>query len=162
MKFVGPLLVVEEIAPARRFYERVLGQRVKFDFGENVAFEGDFAIHRKEHYQSLLGDAQQFPIAHKTHNFELYFETEALAEVDQRLKDIGVEYVHEIREQPWGQRVLRVYDPDGHIVEVGETMEAVAVRFYQQGMSVEQVSQRISMPAAFVEQAVRQASPGGE
>jgi catechol 2,3-dioxygenase-like lactoylglutathione lyase family enzyme len=157
MKYLGPLIVVEEIAPARKFYEELLGQRVQMDFGVNVSFEGNLAIHQKAHYQSLLGDADQFPIAKKTHNFELYFEAEDLAEVDRRLKEAGIRYVHEIREQPWGQRVLRAYDPDDHIVEIGETMEAVCIRYYQQGMTVEQVNQRTGMPVEFVQRALEEA-----
>jgi catechol 2,3-dioxygenase-like lactoylglutathione lyase family enzyme len=153
MKYLGPLIVVEEIAPARKFYEELLGQRVQMDFGVNVSFEGNLAIHQRAHYQSLLGD--QFPIARKTHNFELYFETEDLVETDRRLKEAGIRYVHETCEQPWGQRVMRVYDPDDHIVEIGETMEAVCIRFHQQGMTAEQVSQRTGMPVEFVQHALQ-------
>jgi len=155
MKYFGPLIVVEEIAPARTFYEELLGQRVQLDLGVNVSFEGNLAIHQKAHFQSLLGDAEHFPIAQRAHNFELYFEAENLQAVNLRLKAAGIRYVHEIREQPWGQQVLRAYDPDGHIVEVGEMMEAVVNRFYQQGMTVEQVSQRTGMPVAFVTQAIQ-------
>ncbi|MFZ6028333.1 MAG: VOC family protein [Chloroflexota bacterium] len=158
MKYFGPLIVVEEIAPARKFYEEVLGQRVQLDLGENVSFEGSFAIHRKAHYQSLLGDAQQFPIARKAHNFELYFETEDLAAIDRRLKEAGTRYLHEIREQPWAQRVLRVYDPDDHIVEIGETMEAVVIRLCREGMTAEQASQRTGMPLEFVQHAIEAAN----
>jgi hypothetical protein len=35
-----------------------------------------------------------------------------------------VEYVHPLREQPWRQRVVRFYDPDHHIIEVGESFLA--------------------------------------
>ncbi len=153
MKYLGPLIVVEEIAAARKFYEELLGQRVQLDFGVNVSFEGNLAIHQKAHFQSLIGD--QLPITRKPHNFELYFETEDLAQADQRLKEAGVRYIHETCEQPWGQRVMRVYDPDDHIVEIGETMEAVCVRYHQQGLTAEQISQRTGMPAAFVQQAVQ-------
>lgn len=31
-----------------------------------------------------------------------------------------VELIHPIERQAWGQKVFRFYDPDGHIVEVGE------------------------------------------
>ena len=54
LKIVSPLVVVEDIGRSRHFYEQLLGQKVKFDFGPNVTFEGDFAIHLKSHFQSLL------------------------------------------------------------------------------------------------------------
>jgi hypothetical protein len=58
--------------------------------------------------------------------------------------------IHGPREQPWGQRVVRLYDPDGHIVEVGETMEAVAKRFLGKGLSAEETAGRTSIPVEFV------------
>lgn len=155
LKFICPLIVVEEIAPSRKFYEGLLGQKVKFDFGQNVTFEGDFAIHLKSHFQQLLGAETQYPVLKKPHNGELYFETDEIELIDQQLHSAGVEFIHEVREQPWGQRVLRVYDPDGHIVEIGETMEAVVLRFHQQGMTLEQISEKSSMPIEFVESVIQ-------
>jgi catechol 2,3-dioxygenase-like lactoylglutathione lyase family enzyme len=152
--YKAPLIVVEDIKRSRHFYEYVLGQKVKFDFIENVQFEGDFSIHLKTHFSTLLGGEMLYPIINKANNGELYFESEQIEEAVYRLEQAGVEFVHPMREQPWGQRVARVYDPDGHIIEVGETLEAVAVRFYQAGMGVEQICARLGMPVEFVTQAV--------
>ena len=46
----------------------------------------------------------------------------------------SLQWVHEIREYPWGQRDIRVYDPDKHIVEIAEDMTTVIRRFFTQGM----------------------------
>ncbi len=62
LKFVSPLIVVEEMARARSYYEHLLGQKVKFDFGPNVTFHGDFALHLKSHFQSLLGEGHSIPL----------------------------------------------------------------------------------------------------
>ena len=40
----------------------------------------------------------------------------------------------------WGQRVIRFYDLDGHIVEVGEDMKMVLKRFLASGMTMEEIS----------------------
>lgn len=149
LKFDAPLIVVEDMARARHFYEEVLGQKVKFDFGPNVPFEG-FSIHLRTHFQSLLGDEAQFPVTKKAHWGELYFETDDLEPIYQRLNDAGVEFIHPIREQPWGQRVMRLYDPDGHIVEIGETLDAVVWRFHEQGLSLDVISQKSGMPLEFI------------
>ena len=37
-----------------------------------------------------------------------------------------IEYVHPVKEHGWGQRVVRFYDPDKHIIEVGENMKVVS------------------------------------
>lgn len=45
MKYVCPLITVSDMKVARDFYENILDQKVKYDFGESVTFHGDFAIH---------------------------------------------------------------------------------------------------------------------
>jgi catechol 2,3-dioxygenase-like lactoylglutathione lyase family enzyme len=155
LKFDGPLIVVNDMARARHFYEQLLGQKVKFDFGPNVPFEG-FSIHLKSHFQSLLGDVAQFPVAQKSHWGELYFETDDLEPIYHRLKEAGTEFIHAICEQPWGQRVMRFYDPDGHIVEIGETMQAVVWRFYEQGLSIDIIHERSAMPREFIESVIQE------
>ncbi len=151
LRFIGPLIVVEDMPRSRQFYEEVLGQKVNMDFGENVGFEGDFAIHLKTHFQGLLGEPDSFPVAARANNGELYFEADDIEAVHERLKRREVEFVHEPREQPWGQRVMRVYDPDGHIVEIGEPLEAVVLRFHKQGLSTQDISARTSLPPEVVE-----------
>jgi len=154
LKFIAPLIVVEDIARSRAFYEQVLGQKVKFDFGEDVQFEGDFSIHLKPHFQNLLGGAEKYPVTHKANWGEFYFETDEIEAVAQRLTAAGVEFIHPVIEQPWGERVFRVYDPDGHILEVGESLEAAARRFHRDGQTIEWIMEKIGMPREFVEQAI--------
>lgn len=160
LKFISPLIVVDDIGRSRLFYEQLLGQKVKIDFGQNVVFEGEFAIHLKPHFQSLLGEAEKFPVARKAHWGELYFEMDDLEQVYQRLNEAGVEFIHPVREQPWGQRVMRLYDPDSHVIEIGETMEAVVWRFYKQGLPIDVISQKSAMPREFVEKVIKERTLG--
>ncbi len=150
MKFVSPLIAVEDVAVARRFYEECLGQVVRYDFGEDVEFEGSFSIHQRAHFQRLLGDAEAYPVARRANWGELYFQTEDLDAVLARVREAGVEFIHEVREMPWGQRCMRFYDPDGHVIEIGEAMEAVVVRLYGEGKTVEEIVGAIGMPEEFV------------
>lgn len=152
MKFICPLIVVNNMEISRNFYEKVLNQKVQYDFGENVSFEGGFAIHLKSHFSDLI-NINKNDIIQKSNNSELYFEEEDLDSFLQRLKNIdSIEYVHGLKEQPWGQRVVRFYDPDMHIVEVGEPMESVVKRLLSEGSSVEETSKRTLMPEEFVRQ----------
>ncbi len=156
LKFVSPLIVVEDMARSRQFYEQLLCQKVKFDFGVDVAFEGDFTIHLKSHFQSLLGDAAKYPITAKAHNGELYFEVDDIESLYQRLQAVGVEFIEGIQEQPWGQRAMRLYDPDGHIIEIGEPMDITVRRFHQQGWSIEHIAEKTGMPHEFIEGAIEE------
>ncbi len=71
MKFKCPLIVVSDINKSRYFYEDLLKQKVKFDFGENITFEGDFAIHEVEHF-SKLAILKEGKILFNSNNCELY------------------------------------------------------------------------------------------
>ncbi|MEA4923757.1 MAG: glyoxalase/bleomycin resistance/dioxygenase family protein [Syntrophomonadaceae bacterium] len=152
MKFICPLIVVNDIEISKAFYETVLEQEVEYDFGENVAFSGGFSIHLKSHFAGLL-DLSPSDITPQANDSELYFEEDDLdAFLDRLRRTDSLEYIHGIKEQPWGQKVIRFYDPDMHIVEVGESMESVARRFLQNGLTAEETALRISMPVSFVKQ----------
>jgi len=84
-------------------------------------------------------------------NVEVYFEEDDFDAFLIHLKACdNVSYVHDVREYPWGQRVVRFYDPDQHIIEVGESMESVARKLYKQGLSLEEVAERTQHPIEFV------------
>jgi len=151
IKYVCPLIAVEDIQKSRKFYEDVLKQEVEMDHGANVAFKGGFAIHDAAHYQGLLGESYPIDIRVKKNFLELYFKSEDLNRLQEKLDSINTKFLHRIQEQPWGQRVMRFYDPDGYIIEVGEPLEFVVRRFAQEGFSPEEVSQKSSMPLEFVE-----------
>ncbi len=154
LKFICPLICVEDITRSRHFYEDILGQQVLYDFTENITFKGDFAIHLKGHFQGLLGKPEQYPFKYKAHNGELYFETDEIEIILERLVSKSVDFIHKIHEQPWGQRVIRFYDPDGHIIEIGEPMESVVQRFHKKGLSIEDICERTSMPVVFVKKII--------
>jgi catechol 2,3-dioxygenase-like lactoylglutathione lyase family enzyme len=151
MKFICALITVSDIQRSRTFYEGLLEQKVKMDFGENVTFHGDFAIHLKDHYKGLIGEHE---IRTGGNNFELYFEYDDLDGMVARLKEHGVTFVHDLREQPWRQKVVRFYDPDEHIIEVGESMEHVAFRLMKEGLPVERISEITYMPIDYVNHSI--------
>jgi catechol 2,3-dioxygenase-like lactoylglutathione lyase family enzyme len=153
VQFQSSVIFVRDIQTSRRFYEELLGQEVEMDFGANVGYKGGFAIWQVDSAFSMI---YQRPAEESERlgqdNFELYFETEDLDAIWTRLSNASVEVVHPVHEQPWGQRVIRVYDPDGHIVEVGEPMPLVIARFLAQGMAAEEVAERTLMPLEVVQQ----------
>ncbi len=152
MKFVCPLVTVANIEKSKEFYCNVLNQEIKVDFGENVTFFGDFAIHLRSHFKDLIRDKS---IISGSNSFELYFEDDNLEIVQKRLKENNVEFVHELIEQPWMQRVVRFYDPDKNIIEIGETMEYVSHRLYRQGNSVELIVKSTGLSESFVNNAIK-------
>lgn len=149
MKFVTALLVVKDINISRNFYETILSQKVKYDFGENITFNGDFSIHHRAHYEKLLNGKK---IESGQHNVELYFEEDNLDELYSELIKKGVVFVHEIEEQPWKQRVMRFYDPDNYIIEVGESIKYLCVRLYNEGYTINEINKMTGMPEIFIKE----------
>jgi catechol 2,3-dioxygenase-like lactoylglutathione lyase family enzyme len=155
MKFICTLIVVEDVQKSRFLYEQILGQTVKMDYGENITFHGDFAIHQKSHFKSLIN---HYPILSKSNNFELYFEDDNLETIVKKLKDNGFEFIHKIVEQPWKQKVIRFYDYDKNIIEIGERMEHVAYRLSKQNYSIEEISKITYFPEDIVQKSIEEYS----
>ena len=55
-------------------------------------------------------------------NIDIYFETNELEKMEKMLEKERVVFIHKIKQQEWGQKVFRCYDPDMHIVEIGEPL----------------------------------------
>jgi len=155
MKFICSLIVVEDITRSRHFYETLLKQTVQDDFGENITFQGGFAIHQKSHFKNLINN---YPITAKSHSFELYFEDDSLEEIVALLKDAGVTFIHEIREEPWKQKVVRFYDYDDTIVEIGEPMPHVAYRLYLEKLQMNEISKITYLSETMIRKAIEEYS----
>jgi catechol 2,3-dioxygenase-like lactoylglutathione lyase family enzyme len=145
---MGPLIAVSDLEASKKFYEEVLGQKIVLDLGWNVAFIGGFAI--QLNFAELLS-IDKDTVIKQSHNFELYFEED---DFDAFLKHLekfrNIEYVHQPKKYDWQQRVVRIYDPDKHIIEIGESMTMIAKRYLKQGFSVEETAKIIQHPVEFV------------
>ena len=66
---------------------------------------------------------QQFPFYENTAS-ELYFEEKNIEAFAEKLDayEIPVTWVHRLMHHSWGQTVIRFYDPDGNLIEVGTPM----------------------------------------
>jgi len=151
MKYICPLFTVSDINRSRHFYETLLGQKVRWDFGENITFYGDFSLHLRSHFSTLIGNKEINP---GTNHAELYFEDDHPEALAEKLKMHQVTFVHGVLEQPWRQRVIRFYDPDGYIVEVGESFEYLCYRLHRDGLSMGEISAVTQMPEDFVREAI--------
>lgn len=151
MKFRNPLISVKDMDRSVSFYKDVLGLEVELDFGANKTLTGGLVLQTEETWRSFIGAGK----IDAGNGFELYFEAEDFSKFEEKMKTKEVRFVHPVKEHAWGQRVVRFYDPDGHIVEVGEDIKAVCRRFYESGMTPEQVAARMDVPVEFVKDAVR-------
>lgn len=139
MKYQATLLAVKNIERSKKFYCELFGQKIVEDYGINIAFDGGIAL--QQEFDQLLGISKD-GIAEKSNNMELYFEEENLDGFIDILKEYPeIEYVHGIKEHDWKQRVIRIYDPDYHIIEVGEPMKSVVKRLLKEGYTIEETAE---------------------
>ena len=138
MKYSCTVLSVSDIRAARKFYEDLFGLEVFQDYGKNIAFTCGLAL--QQDFDWLVGVSKD-SVLNQPNNMEICFEEQDFDGFLDKLKKYPhIEYLGDIIEHSWGQRVIRFYDLDGHIIEVGEDMKMVVNRFLSSGMDMEEVS----------------------
>lgn len=145
MKYVSTCISVDDINESRKFYEDLFGLDVYQDYGINITFSCGLAL--QQDFDWLTG-LEKDSVLKKSNNMELYFEEEDFDGFIDKLKTYNdIEYVSDVIRHDWGQRVIRFYDPNGHIIEVGESMKMVVKRFLDSGMSMDEVSLKMDISA---------------
>jgi len=149
-KYTGAVFFVDNVEKTKTFYTNILGQKIEMDFGRCVGFIGGFAIWDSAYAHNMMGldKTEERPLGKR--NVEIYFEIEDINTLFDRIQNENIDFVHEIKEQPWGQRCFRIYDPDKHIIEFGEPMPIVIQRFSSQGISIEEIVKKTLMPLDIV------------
>ena len=147
MRLESTLIVVKDIDVSVEFYKSLLGLDVTADFGANKTLTGGLVLQSLDSWRGFI-DTDRIEFGGNCS--ELYFETDDFDGFADKLKRTKVNYLHPVKEHSWGQRVVRFYDPDDHIIEVGENIKTVCQRFADSGMTAEQVAARMDVPIDFV------------
>ena len=143
MKYTCMLISVADINAARKFYEDLFGLEVFQDYGRNIAFTCGLAL--QQDFDWLVNLPKE-KILKKSNNAEIVFEEQDFDGFLNKLKAYSdIEYLGEVIEHSWGQRVIRFYDLDEHLIEVGEDMQMVVKRFLASGMTMEEVSAKMDV-----------------
>ena len=117
MRFKGTLIAVKDCGKALRFYRDLFGLELIRDNDGNMELTGGLYLQEAGYWETFL----QRSVTSRSNSTELYFEEadiDAFAEKLQRLYP-DTEYVNRLMTHSWGQRVIRFYDPDGNLIEVG-------------------------------------------
>ena len=148
MRYQSALIAVSNVKKSLAFYQKWFGMEVEVDLGWNVGLKGGLSL--QEHFAELVGLPEE-SVLWQPHNMELYFESDDLDRDAAALAaDPTVAWVHPVKEYPWRQRVARIYDPDRHIIEIGESMRNVFARLVSQGLSIEETARITEHPVAYV------------
>ena len=120
MKLKNVLVVVKDIEKSREFYHDLFGLDTILDHGGNMILTEGLVLQDEKIWIDFVGKE----IVQKSNSCELYFEErdiEAFVEkLEERYPDI--EYVNRLMTHSWGQKMVRFYDLDGNLIEVGTPM----------------------------------------
>ncbi|MBR2577090.1 MAG: VOC family protein [Firmicutes bacterium] len=117
MKLKNVLIVVKDIEKSRQFYHELFGLELVLDNDGNMILTEGLVLQEEKYWREFLGRE----IIPENNAGELYFEEndiEAFVEKLERLYP-DIKYVNRLMTHSWGQRVVRFYDPDGNLIEVG-------------------------------------------
>ncbi len=145
MKYTCTVISVSDIEAAKKLYEDLFGLEIYQDYGINISFTCGLAL--QQNFDWLVNLPKE-KVLKKSNNVEIVFETSNFDEFLMKLKEYpNIEYLGEVIEHTWGQRVIRFYDLDGHMIEVGEDMKMVIQRFLSTGMTMEEISSKMDASA---------------
>lgn len=144
MKLKNILFVVNDIEKSKCFYKELFGLYVVADFGENVILSEGLVLQEKKLWQKFI----ERDVSVGGNDAELYFEENNIDRFIQKLEDstFKIKYINKCIMHEWGQRVIRIYDPDMHIIEIGESLEYVARRLLKSHMTVDEVAKKVQLP----------------
>ncbi len=150
LRFHSSVIFTQDIKQLKEFYEVFLGQLPENDLGGYVVFKGGFTIWQLE---------KDFPVSQElgyrydhlgNRNMELCFETDTFGQVVEHILSADIRILHNVREEKWGQYTIRFFDPEGNLVEIGETIHCFVNRMADSGMDIDAIAIKTGLPEQLI------------
>jgi len=154
IRFHSSVVFTADIRRLSAFYIEVLGQAVQHDFGACIVLQCGLSLWQPSDELTIAAKLGYCCHASGNKNLELCFETETFTPEVERSKASGGTFLHDVVEEPWGQQAVRFFDPDGNLVELGESIPTFVRRHHAAGLSPEAVAERTGVPLEAVLQYV--------
>lgn len=117
MRLRNFLIVVNDIERSRQFYHDLFGLNVLVDHDGNMILTEGLVLQDKVIWEKFT----EREVISENNASELYFEESDIEDFAKKLEKLYPDtvYVNRLMEHDWGQKVIRFYDPDGNLIEVG-------------------------------------------
>lgn len=117
MKFKGILIVVRDCKSALKYYQDLFDFELIQDNDGNMELSDGVFLQESKYWEKFT----EKEIIPQNNCTELYFEESDIERFVQKLESLYPEtvYVNHLMTHSWGQKVVRFYDPDGNMIEVG-------------------------------------------
>ena len=122
MRLKNVLIVVNDMERSIRFYKELFGLQVILDQDGNVIMTEGLVLQDAKIWKNFI----QKELIPKNNMTELYFEESDIEGFAKKLEasEFEIEYVNELMEHSWGQKVIRFYQPMSWLphVTLGKTL----------------------------------------
>ena len=117
MKLKNILIVVKDIEKSKQFYHDLFGLDMLLDNDGNMILTEGLVLQDEKIWRNFL----EKDIVPKSNSCELYFEEKNIEAFIEKLEKLypSIQYVNRLMTHSWGQKVIRFYDLDGNLIEVG-------------------------------------------
>ena len=117
MRLRNILIVVKDIEKSKHFYHDLFGLDVLLDNDGNVILTEGLVLQDEQIWKKFI----EKDIIPKNNSCELYFEEPNIEVFVEKLERLypSIQYVNKLMTHSWGQKVVRFYDLDGNLIEVG-------------------------------------------
>jgi catechol 2,3-dioxygenase-like lactoylglutathione lyase family enzyme len=143
MIYHSTVIFVKDIEVSKEFYTRYLGFSVEHDFGKNIILSNGLTLWEINPEYII---SKQLETKIESNRYELYFEDDNIQEAFGKLERAGVKFFQTLHEEPWGQRTFRFFDPDKHLIEIGEPLPVFVRNMSAKGFSPEQIAAKSGIP----------------
>ena len=120
MKLRNILIVVKDIEKSKKFYHDLFGLDMLLDNDGNMILTEGLVLQDETIWKKFLDK----DVSYENNATELYFEERNIEEFVEKLERLypDIKYVNRLMTHSWGQKVIRFYDLDGNLIEVGTPM----------------------------------------
>ena len=120
MRLKNILIVVKDIEQSKKFYHDLFGLDTILDSDGNMILTEGHVLQDEKIWKTFLGKE----IIPESNSCELYFEERDIEAFAEKLEKLypSIQYVNRLMTHSWGQKVIRFYDLDGNLIEVGTPM----------------------------------------
>ena len=158
IRYLSVVLLCSDMNRSRTFYQDLFGLEIELSIEGLTSFKEGISLWQQQIASELMylgaepSAPQEFP------GQEIYFETDDIEKFAEELSQRSVPLMHPIQKTPWQQKTIRFYDPDRHLIEVGESMEEVIRRIAREGHTPDEVSALTFMPVEILRSLLEQST----
>ena len=120
MRLRNILVIVKDMERSIKFYHDLFGLDIVLDNDGNIILTEGLVLQEEKIWKDFLGKT----IIPESNSSELYFEEQDIERFVEKLERLypNIQYVNRLMTHSWGQKVVRFYDLDGNLIEVGTPM----------------------------------------